>query len=278
MLVDIAVYDKCNNLLLLTKVDITNPGTVIIYIGGMLSDMMHPKFVFDMADKMHFASFVQPTLRSHPFFGLWSLADDAEDIERAIEYVCNNFRGKLSKDMTIDTAHGNSAEYSELPKIILLGHSTGCQSVLHYLNTRLHSTRITCAIFLGPVSDREYEESVNPNLSYNLELAQNNPEMTFLHFNSPVKAQRYISLFTKYGDDDLFSSDLPNKFFTTLNKSGTPLHFLVMKDDEYMLKSNVDCLKLVNNADVRVIGGDHVFGGGVDEMVGILGEIVRKYH
>ncbi|ELQ74131.1 putative hydrolases or acyltransferases (alpha/beta hydrolase superfamily), partial [Trachipleistophora hominis] len=277
MHVNLSVYDESNHLLILSTTQTVNTEVIILYIGGMLSGLMHPKFVFEMADKMDFAQFAQPMLRSHPFFGLWSLSDDAKDIEKAITYICTSFQDKCNRSTTAEAENDINIERDKKPKIILLGHSTGCQSILHYLNTHKSFTKITCSILLGPVSDREYEEHTNPNLQHNLELAMENSKTTFLHSNCPVNAQRYISLFSKYGDDDLFSSDLSDEFFKTINKSGTPLHFLLLKDDEYVINSNADVLKMVNNADVRVIDGDHMLSGGVDGLISVLKEIIQIY-
>lgn len=260
MLVDLNHYGKKKQKLLFTKM--SHSPSIVIFIGGMLSNLMQPKFVYDLADKIDFAKFVQPMLRSHPLFGQWTLDDDADDIEEVIDYVFSSF---LYDSKDIDKT-----------QVILVGHSTGCQSILHYLNTKEQKGRVARAVLLGPVSDREYEESRNKNLQENLRIAESDPKAIFPLHQTEINAERYLSLFKKHGDDDIFSSDLPEGQFLSLNRSGTPLHFVVMRHDECVVNSNVEVLKKVNDAEVIEIDNDHMFRKGIVDVVDILRNLIIK--
>lgn len=142
-------------------------------------------------------------------------------------------------------------------KIVLLGHSTGCQDVMEYLVGAGHETRspIDGGILQAPVSDREaivasldpkvYEESckiaqgmVDRGLGEDI-MPSNAPK---IFGPAPVCARRWLSLASPNhdGDDDYFSSDLSDeqlmKSFGGL-PAKTPLCILFSGSDEHMPKT-----------------------------------------
>eukprot|EP00924_Labyrinthula_sp_SR-Ha-C_P016475 snap_masked-scaffold_6-processed-gene-4.26-mRNA-1 protein AED:1.00 eAED:1.00 QI:0/-1/0/0/-1/1/1/0/257 len=168
--------------------------------GGLLGCEYIPS-LSDVCSK-HGYAFFQPILRSsYTQFGMKTLKDDVKDIIQLLELI--------------ETTR-------ELDAIILSGHSTGCQIVCFLLQSicqreelfTKYSHKIKVAVLQAPVSDREGFK-VDPEALKEAETRiQNSEKKTrefpiYLMFNQvPVKAERYISLFTKYGDDDFFSSDL----------------------------------------------------------------------
>jgi pimeloyl-ACP methyl ester carboxylesterase len=97
-------------------------------------------------------SLVQPLLSSSYIgYGTSSLKEDAIEIEKLINYLIYE-------------------EQSE--GVVLVGHSTGCQDIVHYLRTGGHCSRaVRGAILQAPVSDREYWATL-PGTQPMLELAE----------------------------------------------------------------------------------------------------------
>jgi pimeloyl-ACP methyl ester carboxylesterase len=97
-------------------------------------------------------SLVQPLLSSSYIgYGTSSLKEDAIEIEKLINYLIYE-------------------EQSE--GVVLVGHSTGCQDIVHYLRTGGHCSKaVRGAILQAPVSDREYLATL-PGTQPMLELAE----------------------------------------------------------------------------------------------------------
>jgi hypothetical protein len=196
-------------------------------------------------------------------------------------------------------------------KIILMGHSTGCQDVLEYLTGRGHEDRtpIDGGIIQAAVSDREaLLMEMNPGIySSSIVKAQkmvgngNGDEIlpsvdTDNAFPCPVSAKRWLSLASPNhnGDDDYFSSDLTDeqlmKTFGSL-PSSSPLCILLSGKDEYVPK-HVDSEKLLrrwidivkrgkgevdeNNSGI-INGADHSLSGSPENVVSDLVERVIRF-
>lgn len=139
-------------------------------------------------------------------------------------------------------------------KIVLMGHSTGCQDVMEYLvgPGRENRAHIDGAILQAPVSDREailMSMSVEQyDMSVAVAQAMANDgradeivpaSATGGFFPVPVNARRWLSLLSPNhdGEDDYFSSDLPesqlNRTFGML-PARTPLCILYSGADQYV--------------------------------------------
>ncbi|MCJ1277388.1 hypothetical protein MMC21_005200 [Puttea exsequens] len=171
-------------------------------------------------------------------------------------------------------------------KIVLLGHSTGCQQAMHYLLAP-SSPKIDGAIFQSSVSDREAivnileEETYNSICATAKSYVDDGRGADVLPFaltgsifaSSPISANRWLSLASPgpehAGEDDYYSSDLGDerleKTFGALGKTGTRFSFLLGESDEYV-PSAVDKRKLVWR------WHEHLNKGGavVDKESGIL--------
>lgn len=142
-------------------------------------------------------------------------------------------------------------------KIVLMGHSTGCQDVMEYLTGTGHENRPTVegGILQAPASDREgiVMELGNEKYLHSVVVATKMVEDGHGEriipssdinnvFPCPVSARRWLSLASPYhdGDDDYFSSDLKDeqlmKSFGTLPKE-SPVCVLMSEKDEYVPKS-----------------------------------------
>ncbi|KUJ07466.1 DUF1749-domain-containing protein [Mollisia scopiformis] len=172
---------------------------------------------------------------SYTGWGTSSLQKDVKELFKCVSY----FRGIKSG------------------KIVLMGHSTGCQDVMEYLTGPGHETRVPVdgSIIQAPVSDREAIcMSMKPELyKHSCEAAQKMVDAgegdeilpskaTNNTFGIPVTAKRWLSLLSPNhdGDDDYFSSDLKDeqlmKSFGSL-PAGVPLCILVSGSDEHMAPS-----------------------------------------
>jgi pimeloyl-ACP methyl ester carboxylesterase len=208
-------------------------------------------------------------LSSYDGWGTRSLQKDVKELAQCVEY----FR-KLNPS----------------GKIAIMGHSTGCQDVMEYVVGQGREARpsIDGAILQAPVSDREVLVQSMPK-----ESRESFTNMAREWTNSgrgddvlPVSvvgkdfmrtattAYRFLSLLSPNmdGDDDYFSSDLPEeKLRSTFGAfKGTPLLVLFSGDDEYM-PGSIDKKGLVAKWSKIVSEG----GGIVDEE---YGGIVEKAH
>jgi pimeloyl-ACP methyl ester carboxylesterase len=111
---------------------------VILYIGGLGDTLLSTPFTSEMLDfcTSKKVRIIIPQLKSMPNYRIFPISSDVEDLHKIVE----KNKGK---------------------KIILLGHSTGCQVSMVYLK-KYGSKDINQVILQAPVSDVEYEESINP--------------------------------------------------------------------------------------------------------------------
>lgn len=165
-------------------------------------------------------------------------------------------------------------------KIVLMGHSTGCQDCMHYTSSVAPSGEreaIDGIILQAPVSDREamvhelpaeiYEQGNNLAREW---IADGRAEdclplaLTSGIFGScPVSARRWLSLASPdgKGEDDYFSSDLPDeRLGETFGRARLPVLVLMGERDEYV-PPQVDRKKMVD----RWVGVVRGSGGVVDK-------------
>ena len=151
----------------------------------------------------------------------------------------------------------------ENAKIVVMGHSTGCQDLMEYVTGKGHESRprIDGAILQAPVSDREglpdvmtaeaRLEIIATAESYVKEGRADDalPGSVSGKYlgRLPISAYRWLSLLKENGDDDYFSSDLSDeRLRSTFGAfpSHTPLLILCSGADEHVPKS-VDAQALV---------------------------------
>jgi hypothetical protein len=180
---------------------------------------------------------------SYSGWGTSSLKSDAAELHQCVQY----FRGVKSG------------------KIVLMGHSTGCQDVMEYLVGPDHEGRphVDGAILQAPVSDREASLMHMSRDHYNQSVAAAQAMVndnkadeimptseTHGFFGAPVTARRWLSLLSPNhdGEDDYFSSDLLD---TQLNRTfgmlpvRTSLCILYSGADEHV-PQEIDKVALIN--------------------------------
>lgn len=168
-------------------------------------------------------------------WGISSLSKDVEELAQCVSYFRKTKTGR----------------------IVLMGHSTGCQDVMYYLTGPGHNTRpaISGGIIQAPVSDRESLETfISPRVLKETcgvakamvdsgdgeEVLPTKLREGFLA-PTPISAKRWLSLTSPdhNGDDDYFSSDLSDdQLLQTFGALpvGIPLCILFSGSDEYVPK------------------------------------------
>lgn len=219
---------------------------MLFFIGGLTDNIFTPPHTTAIAARLSLCwDLVEVQLTSSGRgFGTSSLRQDAKEIGECVEYF---------RSLGVD-------------KVVLMGHSTGCQDVMQYLVGSANKSNpgateadrdasfrppIQGAILQAPVSDREGMEvtGYDPDILWQaVELAEELVEAgkgeNVLPFEltrdvldtTPTSAYRFLSLSQKGGDDDFFSSDLEDEMFEqTFAKipMGTKLCVLYSGKDEY---------------------------------------------
>ncbi|CAX42735.1 conserved hypothetical protein [Candida dubliniensis CD36] len=278
----------------------TSPN-VILFVGGLGNGLLNVPYLPQLADSASNEfqsadggswSLVQVLLSSaYQGWGTSSLDRDAFELQSAIEY----FRSERG---------GNRQ------KIVIMGHSTGCQDVIHYLTKTLYkenipeTSQVQGGILQAPVSDSEalssgrdpakyealiqrvYEEYISKGRENEI-LPQEYRKITW---GMPTSAYRFYSLASKRGDDDYFSSYLTeDDYKNSFGKVNKPLLVLYGSIDEFV-PEYVDKEKLVSkwkqstpsqywSEHSQIIkGATHNLGDGSDAgVIDYLVSVVKKF-
>jgi alpha-beta hydrolase superfamily lysophospholipase len=222
-----------------------NAHNIILWAGGLgdgIHTVAYPAIVAQQLPAGWSLAQMQ-LLSSLNGWGTGSLQRDVKEIAQCVDYF-RRLNGENSK-------------------IVVMGHSTGCQDVMEYVTGKGHEQRpkIDGAILQAPVSDREGLPSIMAPEAYKniIETAEAfvregraNDALPGAVTGSylgrlPVSAYRWLSLLKEHGDDDYFSSDLPDeKLQTTFGAfpAHTPLLILFSGADEHV-PQHVDVQGLV---------------------------------
>lgn len=190
-------------------------------------------------------------------------------------------------------------------KVVLMGHSTGCQDIMHYL-VGPHGAAVDGAIFQGGVSDRE-DPGIDPKAREILvkeaekwidegrgdECMPRQGHVLVQKDEPQVSAYRTWSLLAVGGDDDYFSSDLDKSVLEkTFGRVGEKIkrvmfllgerdpHVPASVDKEELIRRWTSCLRdggvVVDEENGGVVkGGSHSFNGDGEGVVGdLVGRVV----
>ncbi|CAF1191281.1 unnamed protein product [Adineta steineri] len=196
----------------------------LILLGGLTDGLLSLPYVEKLSSKLESLSkpfsLIQPLLRSSNLqYGWHTIDNDIEDLKTLINYLTNN--------------------RNHLKSIILMGHSTGCQDIIHYLRREKRHDKIHRVILQGPVSDRQYLStlsSTKDQLDYcfknNKDIKQWLPRN--LH-EPPLTIERCLSLNEINSIEDFFSSDLTDEQLKNIYENiQTPITWIWSKQDEYV--------------------------------------------
>ena len=239
----------------------------IIFIGGLGDGLLTVPYTTPLAKILPESwSLVEVLLgSSYAGWGVSSLDSDVKELSTCVAY----FRSLRPRG-----------------RIVLLGHSTGCQDVLHYLISAGNPPDIDGGILQAPVSDREWmafflppnilDGSVNMAREY-IEDGRGDDvlpiKMTGSLFQTPISANRWLSLASPgpdhAGQDDYFSSDFDiermRRTFGKVGSTRTRLSLLSGGSDQYVPPS-VDRHALMGKWLTHIKDG----GGVIDDDAGII--------
>ncbi|KAG8100306.1 hypothetical protein GUJ93_ZPchr0013g36780 [Zizania palustris] len=247
----------------------------VIFIGGLTDGFLATDYLepLSLALELEKWSLVQPLLSSsYTGYGTSSLEQDALELDQLISYLINK-------------------ENSE--GVILLGHSTGCQDIVHYMRTNFACSKAVSGVILqAPVSDREYRATL-PETAEMIDLAAKLiSEGHGMHLmpreanpDAPITAYRYHSLCAYMGDDDMFSSDLSEDQLRQRlgHMSTTQCQVIFSMGDEYVpeyvdKEALVDrlCRALGGAEKVEIEWGNHALSNRVQEAVRAIVDFVKR--
>lgn len=239
----------------------------IIFIGGLGDGLLTVPYTVHLAKFLPESYSLVEVLLSSSYagWGVSSLDSDVKELATCVAY----FKGLRPGG-----------------KIILLGHSTGCQDVLHYLISDGNRPGIDGGILQAPVSDREWMTSVlAPNIYDGFVATAREyiedgrgddvlpSNITGKLFQVPISANRWMSLASPgpdhAGQDDYFSSDFDigrmKNIFGKAGSTRTPLSLMIGGNDEAVPPS-VDKHALIGKWLTHIKEG----GGVVDDDAGII--------
>lgn len=225
------------------------PKNFVIVIAGLGDGLLAVPYVPPLAEKLpQNWTLVQPLITSsYTGYGLSSLEKDARELGLLVKFL--------------RTQRG-----SEDSKVVLMGHSTGCQDTMEYLTKHSHKDNfdsilaIDAGVLQAPVSDSEglALADTGSELKDLLQLAQKHisdgkpnellPAAALKYtFGAPITAYRFNSLVSERGDDDYFSSYLNEEDWkVTFGRVTKPLLVLYGGKDEFAPES-LDKQKLIDS-------------------------------
>ena len=144
--------------------------------------------------------------------------------------------GDCVADIRAVIACARSAGY---PRVVLAGHSTGANKVLHYL-ARTRDRRVAGLMLLGPVSDVAGEakrlgwRELGRRVAIAERIARRDPRALIPREWGFWSARRYLSLYRPGGAEDVFPYYRPRARWPALASIRTPVAVLVGERDEFL--------------------------------------------
>jgi pimeloyl-ACP methyl ester carboxylesterase len=144
--------------------------------------------------------------------------------------------GESVRDIRAMIALARQAGYS---RVILAGHSTGANKVLHYM-ARVRDRRVAGLVLLGPVSDiagemkRVGRRELRRRVAVAERIARRDPDALVPRAFGFYSARRYLSLYRPGEAEDVFQYYRPDGRWTALRKVRVPVAVIVGSRDEYL--------------------------------------------
>ena len=256
---------------------------LIMLIGGLgdlLFNIKYFQYLWNKFDENYMICI--PNMRSSGnSFGSFTIWNDVEDINEILSYISNK---------------------NKLDEIYLLGHSTGCQDILCLFKKGINKQfPIKKCILQGPVSDRDYlnkdEKLLNEikriekeyNILYenwnNSELKNSIDVSKYLYDNKyPLLVRRFVSLYSKLGDEDWFSYDISQeKLKSMYSIIDIPFLFVFSLNDQYINYSHDEYKKLIERIEnsndfinINIINDNHFIENSFDKFYNIVNNFISK--
>ena len=131
------------------------------------------------------------------------------------------------------------ASVSGYRRVILAGHSTGANKVLHY-TARARDRRVAGVILLGPIADVAGERArigrreLERRVAVAARIARNAPEALVPRSWGFWTARRFVGLYRPGGTEDVFPYYRPGARWTALRRVRVPVAVIVGGRDEYL--------------------------------------------
>ncbi|KAI1131543.1 hypothetical protein F5Y10DRAFT_233504 [Nemania abortiva] len=222
-----------------------NAKNALVFIGG-LGDGPHtvpyPRAIAKRLEEtsgLSYSVFEFRLKSSFNGFGFARLADDVADIAALVKYLRGIGKGR----------------------IVLMGHSTGCQDCMEYTSPALSAPPVDGYILQAPVCDADaialemghgpLEESTKYAMQL-VEAGKGHERMPLSQLpgfmqDNPISAWRWYALAAADGEDNYFSPSLPDELAASYWKRiDQPLLILHSGNDEYVPKS-VNTQSLINH-------------------------------
>ena len=251
---------------------------LIMLIGGLGDLLFSINYFKYLWNKYEDYMICIPNMRSSGnSFGNTVIWDDVEDIKEILKHITDN---------------------NKITEIYLIGHSTGCQDILCFFKKGINKEfPIKKCVLQGPVSDRDYlnkDEKLSNEIKriekeYNIIYEDwNNSELKnsmeiskYLYDNKyPLLIRRFVSLYSRLGNEDWFSFDLTQDELVNLYSVITiPFLFVFSLNDQYINYTHEDYYKLIKrienankNINVSIIKDDHFIENSMYEFYKLIND------
>ena len=177
-------------------------------------------------------------------------------------------------------------------RVYLVGHSTGCQKSVYYLASGKSAKNIRGAVLLCPVSDFAIIRKMTDHKRLRRaqavarELVRSGKPHSYLPakiWPDLIDAQRFVSLYTPDGAEELFPYAQPGKVPKRLRQIRIPLHIVLAEKDEYHDRSTQEIaawfstnVRSVKGTVSVVRGAGHGFKGREDKVVSEVRRWLRR--
>lgn len=181
----------------------------------------------------------------------------------------------------------NYASKTGAKKIILIGHSTGCQKSVYYL-AKKKKNNVSSAILLAPMSDfatmfKNTEKSKYLKLIKTAEkMVLRGDSLKLMPLDRAISAQRFLSLFSPKSEEEIFSyaSNREPKLLKAIKK---PLLIVLAGNDKFRDRPIIKIsswfekeLKSRDTATIKTVKqADHSFSGKFLELNRIIKQWLR---
>jgi alpha-beta hydrolase superfamily lysophospholipase len=173
-------------------------------------------------------------------------------------------------------------------KIVLAGHSTGANKVLHYA-ARVADRRVVGIVLAGPVSDvaaevkRVGERELRRRVATAEGLARRDPEALVPRAWGFWSARRYLSLYRPGGIEDVFPYYRPRARWAALRRVRVPIAVVIGDRDEYLDRSAEELIRAFRDNATRtrsfsaiaIPGALHSFGEREADLARTIADWVR---
>ncbi|KAF4736624.1 hypothetical protein FOZ62_019537 [Perkinsus olseni] len=256
--------------------------TGLLFMAGLTDGFLRPFYPAMLAER-GLRVFQVLMHSSYSGYGYSSLDSDVEDMTQALALL---------------------KEHRGVEHVFLLGHSTGCQDVVHFIKTRTPEEpslpTVEGCILQGAVSDRDAVDfavkdcqqdqerlhEISTSFQSLLErepLRFMPPEASEFTSGHPINASRFASLFCRMsGPDDMFSrlGTLDSAFPPQRLLAVIRFTYLILRYVDHSLPNNNSRLAHAMNARLLEVGGNHALDecapGELERVLDAIVELVTN--